>query len=516
MRYRHLFIALVAGNCAMMGSSAFAQDAAPTPSDKPPASTKKVTKQQAAANIEAYLTACHEARVCNGSYLVLQNGKVVYRGAFGHAGDAAHTPLGTEMMFDIGSISKQFAAAAVLKLEEQRKLSLDDKIAKYLPTYPYADVTIRQLLNHTSGMPDILPIYTRKLRAGSIKGAVTGADVIDIINEEKLPLKSDPGSRFTYNNSGYLVLALVIEERTKQSFADYLDRQFFKPLGMKHSWVRTEANDSKIAPRAYGFRAQPGAADQKRDQLPQVYLRGPGGIYSTVDDLARWQNALLAGKVISAKSWAKATTPTILSDGKDYPYGYGLTLKPTADGYARIWHSGHWRGFKSELSYFPATKVTVVQLTNNGQDDSIDQTTADIARIFDGKDPNPQRALVTFALADKFKQGSVADAQAWLASEISAQPRRYNFEEDALNAYAYDLLESKDDPASQDKALMLFEAIVNLYPKSANAYDGLADAYVAKGDDKAALAQIKKGLAVDPGSTLLQNRLSKMEGQGKK
>ncbi|ATQ42537.1 serine hydrolase domain-containing protein [Caulobacter mirabilis] len=342
---------------------------------------------------EAYLTQCHAARVCNGVYLIARGGEPVFAGAVGEAGDPARTPLTRDAAFDIGSISKQMTAVAVLKLAEAGRLSVDDPVAAHLPQYPYAGVTIAQLLSHTSGTPDVLGDYAVRLKPGpdgAVPPAVDGSDIVSFLIALGKPAVAPPGARYAYNNTGYLVLAALVETISGEPFADHLQRRLFTPLGMTYTRLRTPSNEAGIAHRAYGFRPQ---STERRpyDQIPGFYVRGAGGVYSTADDLLRWQRALNGG-LVRADLWARATAPTRLTDGTSVPYGFGLNLKPDAEGVARISHGGHWRGFKSDLSYYPAADLIVIQLTNNAEDDSVDANVAALRRIAEGGRPEPVKA----------------------------------------------------------------------------------------------------------------------------
>lgn len=458
-----------------------------------------------AARIRAYLDQCHAAKICNGAYLVAIKGKPVFIGAVGDAGDPARTALTTDAAFDIGSISKQFTAMAVLKLTSQHKLALTDKVAKHLPGFPYPDVTIAQLLSHSSGIPDVMDQYNSRLRAGP-KEPVLGTDIVAMLANSGRPARSAPGAKFAYNNTGYMVLAMLVEAVAKRPFADYLERSFFKPLGMTQTRVRVPSNEARITRGVLGFRPAADGSRRPLDQIPQFYVQGAGGIYSTVQDLLRWQNALLAGRVVPLALWRQATTPLKLSDGTSYPYGYGLALKPTKAGTARIFHDGDWRAFKANLAYYPGTAVTIVQLTNNAEDDTVDVNEVALADLAIGKAVAPVPALAGPALFARLDDP--AKARAWFEAELATTPRRFEFREGEINNLAYALLEKQPD-----KALLVFELNTLAFPKSADALDGLADGYEAKGDLKTALEKMHLALAIEPDSKQLKEHAAKLEAK---
>lgn len=324
------------------------------------------------ANIyHSYVSECQAKRICNGVYLIARDGSIIFSGAFGDSGDDARRPLTIDSAFDIGSISKQFTAMAVLRQVAAGKVLLDGKVTDYLPDFPYPDITVAQLLSHTSGIADAMPYYSGLIRQGGSKLPITGADVISVL-ANNMPVAAPAGTRYEYSNTGYMVLAVLVEKVAGEAFHEHLEKLFFKPLGMKNTRLLTPGAESAIRFRAFGFADTPGGERRAIDQIPGFYMRGAGGIYSTAPDLFRWVSALHSYRVVPRQLVMLATTPSRLSDGTSVPYGFGLSLKPDALGNRRVSHGGHWRAFKSNLSWYPDTKVAVIQLTNNGEDDSVD------------------------------------------------------------------------------------------------------------------------------------------------
>lgn len=328
---------------------------------------------RARSDIALYVRQCGAALACNGAYLVAQHGEIIYQGATGRMSTTRRTPVSNDTAFDIGSISKQFTAAAIVRLAEQHKLGLDDRAADHLAGFPYPTITIRQLLTQTSGVPDVMPHYTRVVLGGAAQEPIDLADIVDVLRTENLPLASPPGSTFAYSNTGYTLLGRIIESASGKTFATFLAEEFFQPLGMEHTWVRTPASESGATPaRAQGMRRTRNGSLKPNDQIANLFLYGAGGVYSTTRDLLVWANALGSGKVMSPAHWAEATTPTDLADGSRSRYGFGLDLKPSVLGNRSIAHGGHWRGFKSDLTMLPDDEVTIVILTNNSEDDEVE------------------------------------------------------------------------------------------------------------------------------------------------
>lgn len=457
-----------------------------------------------AKEIQAYFQQCHLVHVCNGSFLVSQHGKIIYAGAIGLASSDAMSRLTPKSAFDIGSMSKQFTAAGIVRLEERGRLDIDDPVDQYLPGFPYQQITIRQLLTHTSGVPDVMPHYTRLLKKGDIKGSVELGDVVTVLKDEKLPLSSAPGTKWEYSNTGYVLLAKVIEAVSGKSYAGFLKQEFFTPLKMASTLVRTPTNEGTIARRARGFVASADGRVKPYDQVPHLFLYGAGGIYSTTADLLRWAEALQGGKVMSVKHWKEATHPTTLSGGNVTPYGFGLSLKASPLGQRRITHGGHWRAFKSELTLFPETDTVIVLLTNNGEDDSVEDARDAVEKILAGRKLPVVAEPFQWQLADHVASDNSQGVKTWLQSVLEGRTEASNLAENDVNDVGYALLARK----SFDMATAVFEFNHLAHPHSENALDSLADAYVATGETNKARAQLEAILALNQNSEHAKKRLA--------
>ncbi len=458
--------------------------------------------------IQAYFQQCHLVHVCNGSFLVSQRGKIIYAGAIGLASSDANSQLSPTFAFDIGSISKQFTAAAIIRLEERGRLDIDDPVDHYLPQFPYQQITIRQLLTHTSGVPDVMPHYTRLLKSGDIKGAVDLDDVVSVLRDEKLAPTSNPGTTWEYSNTGYVLLAKVIEAISGKSYATYLKQEFFTPLKMASTLVRTPTSEGNIAKRARGFVASADGRFKPYDQVPHLFLYGAGGIYSTPADLLRWSEALQGGKVMTAEHWKEATHSTSLSDGSVTPYGFGLSLKTSPLGKRRITHGGHWRGFKTELTLFPETDTVIVLLTNNGEDDSVEDARDAVEKILAGRNLPVVAEPFQWQLADQVTSDDPQRLKKWLHSVLESRTEETNLAESEVNNVGYALLARE----SFDLATAVFEFNQLAHPHSENALDSLADAYMATGKTDKARAQLEAILVLNPSSENAKKRLADLPG----
>ena len=309
------------------------------------------------AEIDALMTVAFPADKPGAAVAVVKDGNVVYRKAFGLANLELKTPMQPEMVFEIGSVTKQFTATAILMLIEQGKLSLDDDIRKFFPDYPDkgAKITIEHLLTHTSGIKS----YTGTPKWRPLwREDVTPQQLIDLTKDE--PLEFQPGSRWAYNNTGYVMLGAIIEKLSGMSYPDYVAKTFFEPLGMKTALY---ASHETIVPnRAYGYDRQ-GDSFRNTIYLSFTHPYAAGSLMMSVDDLVVWEEAVAAGKLISKGMWERAFTPYKLSSGETASYGYGWETD-VYEGRALARHNGGIPGFISEVVRVPSEKVYVVLLTN--------------------------------------------------------------------------------------------------------------------------------------------------------
>ncbi len=343
-------------------------------------------------NLNSYFEQCEALQICNGTVLVVEGGETLFSKTMGITGVRPDQKLSDDHQFDIGSITKQFAAAAIMRLNDKGLLSFDDDLRSHLPDLPYEGITLRHLLNHTSGLPEAFGHYTQLYRSGQVNNNITNDHLLSVLVKERIPMVSKPGEKWSYNNTGYALLASVVEKVSAQSFSEFLEAEFFTPLNMQDTVLRQPSTEAEIADRAYGFKLAEGGDLRPYDQIPFFYIVGSGGIYSTSAVLHIWGRALSGGNLVSDESWNEAVKPVKLLDDSEYPYGFGLSLKPSAKGEPRVAHGGHWRGFRAALEMFPGKNRSIIMLTNNGADDSVDQVIDDVEAMLDGQ-PAPTLSI---------------------------------------------------------------------------------------------------------------------------
>lgn len=294
-----------------------------------------------------------------GAVLVAKGDQIIYHKAFGLHDLDNKAPLKTDMVFRIGSVTKQFTAVAILQLVQQGKISLQDEITRFIPDYPTQGkkITVEHLLNHTSGiksytdMPSWLPSVQEK--------DFTPKELIDLFKDQ--PMDFDPGTQYAYCNSGYILLGYIIEKVSGMSYSEYITKKVFKPAGMKSSFY--ENKPRPIPNWANGYQQETSGKYLPAAIVSMTQPYAAGSLASTVEDLCRWTRAVHAGKVVSKDLLKKAHTPHILPNGANTRYGYGWIMGNIL-GSPTIEHDGGIHGFLSSLIYLPKEDVCVAILTN--------------------------------------------------------------------------------------------------------------------------------------------------------
>jgi CubicO group peptidase (beta-lactamase class C family) len=327
---------LEAARCTLFLSLALAQPA---------------SAQDPVARMDEVVQSYVDARQFMGSVLVARGDTILFSKAYGLANLEWNIPNTTTTKFRMGSITKQFTAAAVLLLEERGKLKFDEPVKTYYPEAPAAwnDITLFHLLTHTSGIPN----YTAFPEYDSLSTSPVTPDKL-VKSFRDHPLDFEPGAQMRYSNSGYVLLGVIIEKASGKSYAQFLEDNIFIPLGMKDSGY--DSSSAIIRFRAAGYEPRPGGPVNAR-YLDMTIPYAAGGLYSTTEDLLRWEQALFGTKILSEASLKKMTTLA----RNDYAFGLRVRKQFSRN---LIEHGGSINGFSSQLYYYPDSKVTVVALSN--------------------------------------------------------------------------------------------------------------------------------------------------------
>src|SRR5215469_6291498 len=328
--------------------------------------------EDATQKIGALMTTLFERGQFNGAILVAKEGKIVYRKAFGKANFQTGADFTPKTPSNIGSVTKQITAMSIMMLADQKKLSYDDPVSKYFPEFShsthFSKITLRHLLTHTSGMPDY----------GDLAIDDSGLDQEGLIAAllKKEDAFAAPGLRYRYSNPGYALLAIVVERVSGKRFAGFLEQEIFQPVGMSRTFVY-DSPEKKTARTAVGY-DQFGEVD---DGAP-TRIPGDGGVYSTVDDLFKWDEALYTDKIVRQSTLSEAFTPGKVQEGSSI-YGFGWNVVKE-DGNKYLWHQGSQAGFRAFIERRLTDRVTVIMLTNKGNSKRQDINAA-IQNILAGK-----------------------------------------------------------------------------------------------------------------------------------
>lgn len=464
--------------------------------------------QDKAAKIDQLISLHHKYGQFNGSVLVADNGKVVYKKGVGLANMEWKVPNAPDTKFRLGSITKQFTSTLILQLVEQGKIKLDGKLIDYLPDYRKdtgAKVTIHHLLSHTSGIPS----YT------SLPGFFANVSRNPFTVDEFIKkyasgdLEFEPGAKFVYNNSGYFLLGAIIEKVTGKPYEQVLKENIFDPVGMKSSGY--DHWKTIIDKRATGYTTTP----RGYETAPYLDMSIPyaaGSLYSTVEDLYLWDQALYSEKILSAKSKDLMFTPNLSN------YGYGFVMRkatlapPTKLEVPIIQHGGGINGFNTTLVRMVNEKRLIILLDNAEHGQFLNKMVEGIMSVlYDQPYDAPKQSIATVLTKSILEKDVASAIKEYRALKAGPTAAEYDFAEVELNRLGYQLLQMK----KVTDAIEIFKLNVEMFPQAANAYDSLGEAYAVNGNKELSIANYKKSLELDPKNTNATAALARLANEGK-
>jgi len=456
------------------------------PNDNRPDGFPKIARTDTlVAALDSVARAHADLDLFSGTVLVAHDGEVLYEKAFGFANLEWKIPNGPETVFDLASLSKQFTAAAVLILYDRGRLDLDAFVGSYVPALDsevFKKLTVRQLLTHTSGLPDepLPPATISNLQFMTRKGLVAALNKLEPVYE--------PGAHFSYSNSGYNVLALVIESLSGMKFGDFLKKEIFQPLGMTATAFR-ERNEV-FEHGAEGYGKLRGQKVVEHWANADIQAMGCGNVYSTVRDLMKWDRALYDHKVISKKSTDLMFTRAL----NNYGFGWDLPTNLFINRQPQVvaMHSGRGPGTSTIIQRFTEQKLLVVVLSNV-QNSNVEALAADLCGTIGGVEmPAPRPSFEDELQNVLFSQGVEAAAQAHRAA---AKEKKYTMPGSGqLNRLAYQFLRA----GRVEESLKVFELYLALYPKNSFAHDGYAEALFLNNETERSIEYYKKALELNP------------------
>jgi len=432
----------------------------------------------------------------NGAVLVADADKVIYRKSFGSANFEWQIPNLPDTKFRVGSITKSFTAILILQLAERGKLDLDGKITDYLPNFSkeFGDkVSIRQLLTHTSGLPDYnnVPFFFRQVQSGLL----SKEDILKRIGGYDLLF--EPGAKFNYSNDGYRILGAIIEKITGKPFQTALQENILNPAGMNNTGYASR--NEILEKRASGY----GKTLAGLENAPFYEASPASGMFSTIDDLYLWQQALEQDKLLSAKSielmWS------ISPNGN----AYGWHVSHSAENGLKLMSEGAVFGFFARFVRLPQRKQTIILLTNvRAGTNFLPNIEQGITDILQGRAFQMPKKSIAETLFATLKQNDIGAALNQYAQLKRNQPDKYNFAETELNSLGYYLLRSQ----RVKEAIEIFKLNVEAFPQSSNVYDSLGEAYMTNGDKELAIKNYQKSVELNPQNTGGIEALKKLKG----
>lgn len=424
----------------------------------------------------------------SGAVLIARNGKPIHLKAYGMANEELGVPNDVNTKFRVGSVSKQFTAAAIMQLHERGKLDINTSVCKYIDGCPevWKPVTIKHLLNHTSGIVN----FTRLPAASGnfLLLPQTHASILATFRD--LPLESPPGEAYNYNNSGYYLLGLIIEKASDSTYSEYLRKNIFEPLAMADTGLDDQGVVLKN--RASSYRKGSDFIFYNAHHANMQILFSIGGLYSTVGDLLKWEQAFSTNKLLQTATIKETFTP-----GKgQYGYGWWIDKLGTCD---RMYHDGGITDFSSSLQRLPDTGLTVIAISNRGEDGGI-RVAYDVAGKMCGV-PATIRAIQP----ELMKLDS--EALVKLVNEARSNFPIFDIQERKVEEIGNYLMLVKE----KNQALEVFKLNASLYPKSPNAHCKLASAFESTGNKDFAKRSFKSCLELDPKNESALNYLKERD-----
>nr|WP_293297219.1 serine hydrolase [Allomuricauda sp.] len=453
----------------------------------------KAQDNSASEQLDQLFSYCYENGIFNGTIHITKGGKTLLNKAYGFADIEKKQKLKTSSSFYLASLSKHFTAFSIALLEDDGKLKYDAAVRQYLPDFPYSNITLSHLLHHTSGIPEyqkMLNQQKEKLDARFEKTGqkVTNDELARIMSKMQLPLDFEPGTNFEYSNSGYMYLALIVEKVSGNSFADFLEKRIFHPLQMTSSGLIGDDNADNVV-SAYKTNLY---GKKEVNSIPNFFgIYGDGGIYSSVDDLAKWDKALRNHTLLN-KEKSETLYETPLVNEKESPYGMGWFVRELPFNGARaVTHSGIFVGYTNSMFRELANKTTSIVLSNNSHSSNSEINRA-LVRILYGMPFEFPKITASKTLSKILLTEGIQKAVVFYEAQKSND--KYDFSEGDLNRLGYDLLERY----KKDEAIAIFKINVKAHPESSNVYDSLGEAYLKSGNNEMAFKYYRIAFEKDP------------------
>lgn len=457
-----------------------------------------------------FINEMNELGIQTGNILVYKNGEIVYKNADGLRNIKTKDPLTLNSQFRLASVSKQFTGMSIMKLKEMGKLEYDQNVNTILPDFPYANITVRHLLNHISGITDYERLIDENWKPeDTTKIYILGNDeIIKEFYKVNPELDFQPGEKWEYSNTGYLFLASIVEKISGKHFRDFLKETIFEPLQMNNTVLYKYQidPDSTMPNRVFGYKVALNQVDLITNDYNIVNdVRGDGGIYSTLEDLYKWNQALVNYTIIPKSYLDEAWTPGVLNNGEPTTYGFGWGIRSKPNEPKVVNHSGGWVGFVTFLHNEVDVNDGLILLTNNSGE-NFGAVLKGLFNIMDDKPYEIPKLKIENMMAKKILVEDI-DKGINVYHELKPDTINYSVSEGGLNVLGYRLL--AEDKI--DEAIEVFKLNVDQYSTSANTYDSYGDALLIKGDSLNALHNFKRCFEMDSTLIFAYDKATKLE-----
>jgi len=458
-----------------------------------------VAAQNIKNNLNTFFSALSQNGQFNGNVLVAEEGKIWYEKCFGYADFSTLRKNTAETSFPIASITKTFTSTAILQLKQRGKLKLEDPVSKFLIEFPYKEVTIKQLLSHTAGLPIVDSLFFSFL-PNHPDTVFTNKDLIPSFISKKAPLIFKPGEDFSYNNVNYNILALIIEQLSGLSFESYLKKYIFIPAGMTNTSLsnflsRKDKNLLKRYNFKYPYSDKPQWADTLAEfkVMYRINFQGHGDLISTTHDLLKYDIALYNGTLINRENLKEAFIPIKLSNGKDNIQRYALgwiTRQDTSMGEI-VKHDGGSPGLRTMLLRNLGKHQTIIMFDNTAN--NVIPIADSALLILNGKSVQKPKKSGSRSYGITMANNGVKAAEQ-LMEKIKKDTENYYLNEDELNSLGYAFMFANRDVEAET----VFYKITQLFPSSWNAYDSYAEVLLKGGKKQEAIKMYQKSMELNP------------------
>ncbi|EKT4535394.1 serine hydrolase [Flavobacterium psychrophilum] len=461
--------------------------------------------------------------IFKGSVVISKSGKKVFSNSYGFSNIEKKEKINDKSQFPIASITKTFTATAILQLQQKGKLNINEPVQKYLTEFPYPNITIKQLLNNTSGLAQEYNLFDTIIKEEPEK-IISNQDIIPTFIRFKTPLSFLPGSKWEYNNVNFCLAGLIIEKVSRISYADYLAKNIFKPAKMKNSFApanrkikKTNQVELYTYPNLYSTNyVNTNTLKENYQIVAKINFYGNGGIVSTALDLQKYQNALFTYQLLGKKELEEALTATIHNDGKmvtynlegkETSYGLGWEMYTNESNGKIVFHDGNVTGLTSILVHNITKNQTVILLSNTASS-AVFGTSNAVLQLIDNKPYKIPEQNLSRIYGSLLENGSKEEANQ-LIEEYLKNPSSYEATERDFNRLGYQFLRLQ----KSDNSLLTFNSATLIFPKSSNIYDSYGEALLQCGKKEDAIKMYQKSVELNPdnenGKKVLNNLLNK-------